>query len=444
MNQPKITLRKHLHADALFQCVRSGFEKIPEYRPDEVKISLPDALMSGFAMFSLKDPSLLEFDERRKDETKLTNLKTIYHIDNVPSDTQMREILDDVAPAEFSSIYTAIFRQAQRGKVLEPFVFMKGCYLVSVDGTQYFSSKKIHCPSCLEKKHSKTGEITYSHQVVGAAIVHPDLKEVIPVYPEPITNQDGESKNDCERNACKRFLEQFRHAHPHLDVIIIEDGLSANAPYIQELHKHDMHFILGVKPGDHAWLFQQVDKAAQAGEVTEYTEQIETVTHYFRFLNHVPLNKSNQDVFVNFLEYWEIQEEGSTQHFSWITDFEILEKNVFKVMQGGRARWKIENETFNTLKNQGYHFEHNYGHGRHHLSVIFVLLMMLAFLVDQVLQCACQLFRAVWQKEGSKTRMWDHLRALFYSLEFGSMAHLFQALLYGYRVEGFVVLNDSS
>ena len=149
MSQPKITLRKHLHADALFKRLRSEFEKIPDPRPGDVKISLADALMSGFAVFSLKDPSLLAFDERRKDETKLENLKRIYHIDEVASDSQMREILDEVLPEVLLPVYTDIFRQAQRGKVLEKLVFMKGCYLVSVDGTEYFSSKKIHCNSCL-------------------------------------------------------------------------------------------------------------------------------------------------------------------------------------------------------------------------------------------------------------------------------------------------------
>lgn len=444
MSQPKIALRKHLNADALFQRIRSAFEKIPDQRADEVKISLPDALMSGVAMFSLKDPSLLAFDERRKDEMKVKNLKKIYHIDHVPCDTQMREILDDVSPDVLSPLYTEIFRQAQRGKVLEKLVFLEGCYLVSVDGTQYFSSKKIHCPSCLEKINSKTGEVTYSHQMVGAVIVHPDVKEVIPVCPEPIQKQDGETKNDCERNAGKRFIEHFRKAHPHIKVIITEDGLSSNAPHIRELRTHNMHFILGVKPGDHTYVFQQVERAVGAGKTTEHTVKIDEVTHRFRFLNQVELNKSNQDVLVNFLEYWEIQKDGTTQHFSWVTDFEITHENVFQLMRGGRARWKIENETFNTLKNQGYQFEHNYGHGKKHLSVVFALFMMLAFLVDQVLQLACQLFRAVWQQEGSKKRMWEHLRALFYSLEFDSMVHLFQALLYGYRVEGFVVLNDSS
>jgi hypothetical protein len=444
MSQPKIALRKHVHADALFTRIRSEFEKIPEQRSGDVKISLADALMSGFAMFSLKDSSLLVFDGRRQDETTLNNLKRIYQIDAVPSDTQMREILDEVVPEALSPVYKNILSSAQRGKVLEELVFMEGCYLLSVDGTTYFSSKKVHCRSCLEKKNSTTGEITYSHQLLGAVLVHPDFKEVLPVFPEPIEKQDGTSKNDCERNASKRFMERFRKAHPRLGVIIIEDGISSNAPHIRELQKHNMHFILGVKPGDHELLFEQVEEAAQNGQVGEHSIEIDKVTHRFRFLNQVALNKSNQDLLVNFLEYWEIHEDGRTQHFSWVTDFEITTENVFKLMRGGRARWKVENETYNTLKNQGYQFEHNYGHGEKHLSVVFALLMMLAFLVDQLLQFACQLFRAVWLKKGSKKRLWEEMRALFNSLKFDSMVHLFQALLYGYRIEGLVILNDSS
>jgi hypothetical protein len=444
MSQSTIPLRKHLHADALLHRIRSGFDHLLDRRPGEIMISLADALMSALAMFSLKDPSLLAFDTRRKDEIKVKNLKTLYHIDTVPCDTQMREILDDVEPDDLSPIYTEIFRQVQRGKVLEKLVFMDGCYLLSADGTSYFSSKQIHCNSCLEKKNSKTGDVTYSHQMFAAAIVHPDFQEVIPVFPEPITTQDGATKNDCERNASKRFLAHFRNAHPHLGVIVVEDALSANAPHIRELRTHHMHFILGVKPGDHEFLFHQVDAAAKTGTLTEQCVEIDDVTHRFRCLNEVALNQSNQDVVVNFLEYWEIQPDGTTQHFAWVTDFDITRENMFHLMRGGRARWKIENETFNTLKNQGYHFAHNYGHGAQHLSVVFAVLMMLAFLVDQVQQLACQLFRAVWQKEGSKTRMWEHLRALFYSLEFESMVQLFQALLYGYRVERFVIVHDSS
>jgi len=440
----RIALRKQLHADALFRRIRSAFAQIADHRPGDIVISLADALMSAFAMFSLKDPSLLAFDRRRKDKRKVKNLKKLFHIDTVPCDTQMREIADPVKPNTLAPIYRDIFRQLQRGKCLERFVFLEECYLLTVDGTQYFSSKHIHCPSCLTSTNSTTGEVTYSHQMLAAALVHPDLSEVIPVFPEPISKPDGETKNDCERNAAKRFVAQFRHDHPHLNVIITEDGLHSNAPHIRTLQAHTMHFIIGAKRGDHSWLFDRLDEAVTAGTATEFTLTEGSVTHRFRFLNAVALNESNQDLLVNVLEYWETKANGETQHFAWVTDITITLDNAYDLMRGGRARWKIENETFNTLKNQGYHFEHNFGHGEQHLAVVFAMLMMLAFLVDQVQQIACPLFQAVLRKEGCKMQMWEHVRALFYSVDWTSMTQLFEAMLYGYRITGLEILYDSS
>ena len=405
-----------------------------------VEIQLGDGLMSAFAMFSLKEPSLLAFDQRR---AKAKNLQQIYGLEKIPSDTQMRTILDRVEPADIKPLFKDVFRQLQRGKVLEQMVFMEGHYLLSLDGTGYFTSKEVHCESCLQRINHKTGEITYSHQMLGAAIVHPERKEVIPLAPEPIIKQDGAKKNDCERNAAKRFFEHLRKDHPHLSLIVIEDALSANAPHIQELKRHKLRYILGVKPGDHAFLFEQIEQAHAAGKTNEFEVEQNGVIHRFRWLNQVPLNASNPDLLVNFLEYWEVGAKR-TQHFTWITDFTITENNAYQLMRGGRARWKIENETFNTLKNQGYHFEHNFGHGERNLSVNFALLMMLAFAVDQAQQLACQLFQAVWHDKGSKRRLWEDMRALFYTLEFASMVDIFRAMLYGYQIEGKIIIYDSS
>jgi hypothetical protein len=198
--------------------------------------------------------------------------------------------------------------------------------------------------------------------MLGAAIIHPDQRAVIPLMPEPIVNRDGTDKNDCERNAAKRFVAKLRQDHPHLKFIVTEDSLSSNAPHIETLHDHDLHYILGVKEGDHAFLFNQVQAAEHAGRVT-YEERHDRAAgrvHRFRFVNQVPLNASNSDVRVNFIEYWEMDDDR-VQHFSWVTDLRVNKRNVYALMRGGRARWKIENETFNTLKNQGYNFEHNYG-----------------------------------------------------------------------------------
>ena len=440
--KPKIDLPGgRFSADALFSLVREGFEKITDDRPASAEISLADALMSAFTIFSLKDPSLLAFDERRNDE----NIKAVYHIENIPCDTHLRTILDPLDPELLRPLFQDIFRRLQRGKALEPFVFYEGCYLASFDGTGYFSSKKVHCPSCMEKV-SKSGVVTYSHQMLGAAIVHPDHKEVIPLMPEPIIKQDGETKNDCERNAAKRLLEKLRKDHPHLKLIVIEDGLSSNAPHIRDLQKHNMHFILGVKKGDHKFLFEHVCKAESAGQVTlwEFVDEETGVRHRFRFINDVPLNESNQDLLINFLEYWEIKPNGREQHFSWVTDFSLTEQNVYKIMRGGRARWKIENETFNTLKNQGYQFEHNFGHGHQNLSVVFAMLMMLAFLVDQTQQLCCAVFQDAWQEMGSKRMLWERMRSFFHEHIVSSMQEVFSALAYGYKRARPVLNMDTS
>lgn len=433
-------IRKDLSASGLFERVRQNFARIEDHRTGQAKVSLTDALMAGFAMFSLKEPSLLAFDERRREEPQ--NLHTIYQIERVPCDTQMRLILDDVEPESLRPVFKDIFRQLQRGKVLEEFQFLGGHYLLPLDGTGYFASKTIHCPNCLQKQ-LRSGEVLYHHQMLGAAIVHPDRAEVIPLMPEPIIKQDGEQKNDCERNAAKRFLTALRQDHPHLSLIVTEDALSSNAPHIRELEKHQLHYILGVKQSDHAYLFEQVAQARAAGRSTEFETRQDGITHRFHFVNQLPLNASNLDVKVNFLEYWEVSAKGE-RYFSWITDFTITRNNCYDLMRGGRARWKIENETFNTLKNQGYQFDHNFGHGQNHLSVVFALLMMLAFLVDQTQQMACQLFQAVLAKLGSRRRLWAKMRSYFETIPFDCMETLYRALLYGYRIETIVILDDTS
>src|SRR5215475_497728 len=312
-------VRKHLSADALFRLVHSGFASLPDHRLDDTEIALADALMSAFAMFSLKAPSLLAFDKERAEG----NLHTIYGIARVPCDTYMREILDPVSPKGLRPVFKSVFRQLQRGKALEPMAFLDGHYLLALDGTEYFSSTTIHCASCLQKVH-RNGSVTYAHQMLGAAIIHPDVRAVIPLMPEPIGKHDGTDKNDCERNATKRFIVKLRQDHPHLKFIVTEDSLSSNAPHIETLHQHELHYILGVKEGDHAFLFQQIQAAEHAGRVTSYArhDRAAGLVHRFRFVNDVSLNASNADLRVNFIEYGEVG-DAKVQHLSWVTDLRV-------------------------------------------------------------------------------------------------------------------------
>lgn len=434
--------RKQLSADALFKQLRNRFDQVPDVRAGNAGIAMGDALMSAFAMFSLKDPSLLAFDKRRDNPND--NFRTVFGIERVPCDSQMRDLLDPVDPAQLRPLFADVFRCLQRGKALEDFVYFNGHYLVSLDGTGYFSSSKLHCPSCLVKHH-RNGTITYSHQMLGAALVHPDHKEVIPLAPEPIIKADGDAKNDCERNATRRWLKLFRQEHPHLPIIVVEDGLAANAPHLRDLQEANARFIIGVKPGDHTFLFGLIHAADEAGRTQTLTIEDDAtgILHHFRFHHDMPLNESNPDMLVHVLEYWEIHPNGKVQYFSWITDLPLTPDTVYAVMRGGRARWKIENETFNTLKNQGYHFEHNYGHGVQNLSVVLALLMMLAFLVDQTQQRCCPLFQAAWRKLGTKRQLWEEIRNFFRAFLCVSMTVILEALVRGIEQQQ-PILRDSS
>ena len=420
-----IPIRKSLCADNLIADIYRCFQKIPDPRKvSDRGISFTDVLMSGLAVFGLKFPSLLKYDQNR--HTINHNLLSLYHITTPPSDTYMRERLDEVDPGLIRPVFKKMFAKIQRGKCLESFEFLEGHYLLALDGTGEFSSSTVCCPQCCKKEH-KDGSVTYYHQMLGACIVHPDQPNVIPLCPEPIQNGDGSTKNDCERNASKRFIEHLRREHPHLKIIILGDGIASNAPYIRLLKEHNMKFLLGAKPGDHQALFAMLDTS----EDMTYYEILDDkgFLHQFRFLNDVALNKSNPDVRVNILEYMQTDPKGKETVFSWVTNIPITQTNAFALMKGGRARWKIENETFNTLKNLGYNFEHNYGHGKKFLSTILCNLMLLAFFIDQIQGMTCSLFQAVKKRAGSFQFLWEKLRVLFEFVEWLSWEELYRFVI---------------
>jgi len=334
----------------------------------------------------------------------------------------LRERLDQVDPESLRLAFTKVFASFQRGKGLEEFEYMDRHVLISVDGTGLFSSNKVSCPHCC-KKESQDGTASYYHQMLGACIVHPDKKNVIPLCPELILNQDGSSKNDCERNACKRFLEHFRREHPHLKAILIEDGLSSTAPNIRMIEEFRLLYILGAKSGDHEFLFEQLETSG--GTIYYEVTTDDGCYHQFRFLNRATLNKSNQDVKVNVIEYRQTDRKGRELNFSWVTNIPVSKTNVQKIARGGRARWKIENETFNTLKNLGYNFEHNYGHGKQYLSTVLCLLMMLAFLIDQVQEMCCSLFQRCRKFMHTYRNLWGCMQTLFQYVRLSSWENFY-------------------
>lgn len=424
-------LKKHLSFTALRKLLSEHFRQIQDRRQHgKVHFSLHDCLMSGFAMMFFQDPSILTFQQRLQDKIQKNNLTTVFGVRDIPKDTQMREVLDFVDVAQLDDIFSDFLHRLQRGKHLVNYQFLDGMYLISVDGSEYFSSQNIHCLHCLVTQSK--GIKRYHHQILQSVIVHPDMRQVIPLSPEQISNRDGTKKQDCEINAGKRVLHKIRKAYPKLKITITGDDLYSKQPFIDELKKANMSFILVAKPTDHKVLFEWVSELTQLGDGNSLELCDEKGRrHYYQWINQVPLNGTKDADLVNFFQYRIVSKNGKINYKnSWVTDIHVDKNNVITLVKGGRARWKIENETFNTLKNQGYHIEHNFGHGQHNLSMIFFVLNLLAFYVHQILQLTDLLYQTVrYKKFTSLKEYWNQLRCTFRILVFRDFEHMLAYIL---------------
>ena len=394
---------------------------------------LADVLRSAFAMFSLKSPSLLAFKELTKQEEK--NLKAIYHLQSVPSDTQMRTTLDPLSPAPLRTLFAKLFNKLSEAGVIKEYEYWKGQLVISIDGVEHFCSTKVHCNHCTTRTH-RNGETSYHHSGLAAVVVHPDQEDVFTLDFEPILNADGSKKNDCERNAAKRLCQDLHERYPDLKPILVEDALYANAPHIRQITGYGWFFVLNVKPDSHESLERQFAGRRSSGQVKELRiTDPQGIKHYFAWTNDLCLCESAVNVSVNYLLYEQTDKKGKVTRWTWITNIPLNARSVEPVMRAGRARWKIENETFNTLKNQGYNFEHNYGHGKQNLATILALLMFLAFTVDQMIQRCWRVFRQVRGGLRTKAKLWDMVRSLFKVQPFPTMDALYRQIADLYDIQ---------
>jgi len=420
-----------INRDSLIKELREHFLTVPDHRAANVVHRLDDVLMSAYAMFALKYPSLLCFEQQTRRERQ--NLRQVFGLQTSCSDAQMRRILDEIEPATIQQLFPNQFEHLQKAGLLHNFKFLDKYLLLSIDGVEYFRSKKIKCPKCQTQQHNN-GEISYSHSMLAAVLVHPYRKEVFPISSEAIQKQDGQSKNDCELNAAKRLQQKLAQEYENQPFIIVEDALYANEPHINAILDKEWQYIISIKPGNNERFFRYFENRKELGKVHTRIIPDGKGAHHFYWINGMALNNDSK-LKVNFLYYEEHKPNGKVQKFSWITSLKLSNSKVYQIMKAGRARWKIENETFNTLKNQGYHFEHNYGHGYKNLCNILALLMLLAFFIDQLILASNKLFQNIWKAAKSKKRLWESLRAIFMTQQLDSFNDIKKQLAYMYEIQ---------
>ena len=412
-----------LTLEAIVDLLATTFSTVADVRASEqLRYSLQDTLLSGFAVMFFQHPSLLQFQRAMAKKRQRCNLQTIFGVHAVPSDTQMREILDEVKPEVLRGVLPQLWEKVRRvgwrGRFTTrlPSGRHQGTYYtVALDGSEYFRSTQIQCPHCLRQTEPQE-RIHYSHKIVGATVVRAGSHQVLPLDVEEVCNATVESApQDCELTAGKRLITRLRQEHPQMALIMIGDDLYSHVPFVAQLQQLRQHFVLVAKPASHPTLLAAV--AAAEGTAQSQTGQwhegsgARQRTSTYRFVYHVPLSVEGAGR-VTYVEVWEQNAKGEQlYHNSWITDLDVDAANVAVVVQIGRTRWKIENEQFNVHKNHGYDLTHNYGHGQHHLSMVFYLLNLLAYVTHTVLALGDRLYQRCRAQE-SRRELWNALRTL--------------------------------
>lgn len=421
--------------DYLVKKVRDSFSKVADYRSTTPEFELADVLMSGFAMFSLKDPSLLSFIEHFP--TRKENMEQVYKISSVPSEQGFRKILDPVDPDGLLDTFKAIHSDEKVKQAVDKhqcFASLGGLTAIAVDGTGCFCSNTIQCPHCMVKQ-LKNGEQQYYHQLAGACIVHPDKSTVFPVFAEPITKQDGQLKNDCEYNAFKRLIPKIAKVLPDNQHLILLDGLFASGPAIRLMKFYRMDFITVIKDG---YVLVQAERlAAQNKLKTRTWYKNKHIKCTAKWANDLILNGANPDIQVNYAEYEEVDTRTDKVIYKgkWITSLTIKHNMIKEFVKTARSRWKIENETFNVLKNQGYNLEHNYGHGKQFLSSLLAALMFLAFFVDQLTQILDATFQKALKEAKTLRDFRQKVRVIFDLIPCISMNFIYRIIARDIKIQ---------
>ena len=416
----------------LLDPLRRCLEGFPDKRRGtNATYRMADFGMAAFSAFFMQSPSFLDHQRRLEDGHARSNCQTLFDIPKIPTDNQIRDMLDPAEPELLHPVFAepiAILEGMNGG--LDKFRRLGGHVLIALDGTEYFGSKKIHCHNCSTRQRGK-GEKEYFHAMLGVTLVAPGHDKVIPLEPEFIAPQDGAEKQDCENAAAKRWLATHGEQYARLNPIYLGDDLFSRQPLCEAVLALNGHFIFVCKPSSHPLIQEYITGVDLQTHEETVKRGKSKIIHRYRWIHDVPLRDGKDALRVNWFEIEILNLSGEeTYRNSFITDLAIGPNNVAESAACGRARWKIENETFNVLKTKGYHLEHNFGHGKQHLASILVTLNLLAFAFHTTCDIADELWRAAREKLGPRYSFFNNLASITNFLIFDSWQDLLQTLAF--------------
>ena len=424
--------------DQLIGELRSTLAGLSDKRTrNNIQYSMETIGLSAFAVFFTQCPSFLAHQKAMEKNKGQSNAQTLFQIEKTPTDNHVRDMLDPIEPKALFPVYDSIYEAFEEQGILNTFRSVNDTRLIALDGTWYFSSDKVHCENCSHIKH-KTGQITYYHSAITPVIVGPDKPYAIPLRPEFIVPQDGDTKQDCEIKAGKRWLDNNGAFYNTGNETLLGDDLYAHQPFCRRALINNYHFIFTCKPDSHKTLYRWVSLLESGKDLHTLKVRVKNKNkweyHIYRYANAVPLAEGEGALKVNWCEVTITSKGKQLYHNTFISDFKITDDNVAGIVIAGRARWKIENENNNTLKTKGYHLKHNFGHGKKHLSSLLATLNILAFLFHSFLTFCDGAYHLIRDTLPTRKIFFEHIRALTHYMRFASWEAMMDFMMRGLEI----------
>ena len=389
---------------------------------------MADFGLSAFALFFMQSASFLAFQRALEKGHGRSNCQSLFGIEKIPSDNYIRDMLDAADPALLQPCFERLEQLLAAPPLRAAFGRLGERTLIAWDGTEYFCSQKLGCPHCLRRKRAN-GTIESYHTMLAATAVAPGHSKVVPLFPEFIAPQDGAEKQDCERNAVKRWHGKHGERLRPLRPVYLGDDLFACQPIVKMLADSGDDFIFTAKQTSHKALYDFIDGAEPERHVETIRKGKAVETRRYRWIEGVPLRDGKDAALVNWIGFEIFDRNGRVKYsIAWVTSLPVNQHSVAEIAACGRARWKIENETFNVMKNHGYELEHNFGHGETFLAMTLAALNLLAFAWHTVLELLEPPWIAAREAAAKRTSFFAHLATITAYAVFPSWTVLLQAL----------------
>jgi hypothetical protein len=417
----------------LIRKVHEACACLPDKRTGKnLRYTIADVGMAAFSVFFMQSPSFLAHQLRLQQGSGQgrSNCQTLFEMTDIPCDNQIRALLDPVETKHFLPVFDAVLDKLEHHGGLAAFRQLDGYVLIAFDGTEYFRSNEICCPNCSTRARSN-GKTEYFHSLLSATLVAPGHNRVVSLPPEFIAPQDGSEKQDCESRAVRRWLEAHGSGYAKLAPIYLGDDLFSRQPICEDVLAAGGHFLFVCKPSSHKNLQEWVEGGDLPHRIISVKHGKTRTTHDYRWMEAVPLRDGKDAMMVNWLEIQITNASGKvTYRNSFVTDLPVSAATVVDLAAAGRARWKIENETFNVLKTKGYNLEHNFGHGKQNLAAVLATLNLLAFAFHTIAELSEDLWRQARGIAGTRVGFFSKLRDITDFVLFPSWTALFETLTY--------------